>query len=114
MNVDFAAMIQGTRFAFFNSSCKHGNGWTKAVCKSYLRCCGINGRNQGLVYDWAKKAFSTGEVVDYNQEDGVGGYRFPAAWIGDMQPHLFIEMLMHLFFLGVAESNFALCNMYFI
>jgi len=112
IEVDFATMIAAARFAFFNSSCKRGVGWTKAICKAYLRCCGINGRNQDLVYDWAKKAHRTGKAINYNQEDGVGGFKFPAAWIGDMQANLFIEMLMHLFFLGVAESNFKLCNMY--
>lgn len=114
IDLDFTTMIQAARFAFFNSCGKRGTGWTKAVCKAYLRCCGINGRNQDLVFYWAKEAYKAGEVnnINYHREEGVGGFEFPAAWIGDMAPTLFIEMLMHLFFLGVAESNFKLCNLY--
>lgn len=114
MDVQFPTMVQATRYAFANSMTKRGTGWNKTHCIAYLRSCGINGKHQASIYEHAKKAYNDQIDIDWNHEESVGGYVFPAAWTGDLAIQGFIEMLMHLLFLGVAESNFTLCNKYLL
>ena len=111
VQLSFDFMKQAVRFAYFHSKSRRG-GWTKANCQAYLRTCGINTRQQELLYSAAVAAHDDNEEVDYNDPFGVGSYKFPAAWVGDMPLEKFIEMLMHLLFLGMAESNFKLCNLF--
>lgn len=80
------------------------------MCTSHLRTCGINGKQQALIHDTAKEAHRQEAVIDWDEVEGVGGYRFPAAWMGDVPMGAFIEMLMHVLFPGNAESNFKLAN----
>ena len=112
LELDFSTMKQAARFAFYHSKSPRNKGWTKQHCRAYLRACGINTKQQDLIYEAAARAHAGEEEVDYNSPTGIGSYQFPAAWVGDMPLRLFIEMLMHLLFLGVAESNFKLCNLY--
>ena len=113
IKLDFSTMKEAVRFAFFHTcSPRARRGWTKTHCKTYLRVCGLNTKEQDLVAEAADKAFQNGGIntVDLNLPDRVATYEFPAAWNGDMPAHLFIEMLMHLLFLGIGESNFTLGN----
>ena len=111
----FQAMIQGTRFAFFNamSPGRQQRGWNQAVTKSYLRTLGINAAQQDLIYKSAAKAFKESQPIDWNNPYYVGDYRFPAAWVADLQMPCYIELLMHLLFLGVTASSFEQCSQYF-
>ena len=113
LSLDFSTMIKAMKYAFFHCKSGRNTGWTKAMCKAYLRTCGVNGKEQDLLYTAAATAHrNPEEVVDYNLPGKVGIYVFPAAYTGDMKLNLFIEMLMHLLFLGIAESNFKLQNLY--
>lgn len=112
IDLTFPVMIQATKFAFFHSSSGRSSGWTKAMCKAYLRVCGLNGKQSDLLYAAAGAAHRNQTPVNYDLHDRIGDFLFPAAWIGDMPMHLFIEMLMHLLFLGVAESDYVLFNLY--
>ena len=110
----FATMKQGTRFAFFNAMCpaRKERGWNQAVTKSYLRTLCINEAQQVLIYKAAKKAHDTGQVIDWDDPYYVGDYRFPAAWVADLEIPCYIELLMHLLFLGIASTCFDQCSVY--
>ena len=112
IDLEFLTMVKAAKFAFFHCKSKRGTGWNKVHCQAYLRTCGINGRHQDLIYAAAVKAYADEEDNDYNLQTSIGSYKFPASWNGDIALKLFIEMIMHLLFLGVAESNFVLCNMF--
>ena len=108
VDLTFEFMKHAARFAYFHSMGPKGQQWTKAHCKAYLRACGIKTSLQEALYDDARKSYSEKLPVDYAQEDGIGNFFFPASWNGAVPIPRFIEMLMHLLFLGVAESNFTL------
>jgi hypothetical protein len=120
---DFKTMIEGTRFCFFNAMAKSNKGWNLAITKSYLRTLGINEAQASLIYKAAQKAHSekvaaqkAGQepnAIDWKDPYYVGDYRFPAAWVSDLQMPNYIELLMHLLFLGVASSSFDQCSAYF-
>lgn len=113
LELDFDGMKQATRYAFYHTmTSKRNKGWTKAMLCEYLRACGVNAIQQNMIFNAAKKADREGAVIDWNANYGVGSYRFPAAWVGDIPIFLCIEMLMHLLFLGIASSNFDLCADY--
>jgi hypothetical protein len=113
MELDFDGMKQASRYAFFHlMSPKKGKGWTAKMGQEYLRACGVNATQQKLIYDAAKDAGKGGTAIDWDSNVGVGSYRFPASWVGDIPIFLCIEMLMHLLFLGIAASNFDLCATY--
>lgn len=118
IDLDFEAMKQAARFAFFNSMTPRAVGWNKKVCQIYLRTNGINCRQQELIYAEAKKSFEEyggdPDTIDWFDDEKVGGYRFPAAWNGDVGVRQFIEMVMHLLFLGVAKSNFKLTHKFLL
>jgi hypothetical protein len=114
IQLDFDTIRQAVKFAFYNSCAKRGTGWNKEQCKAYLRVCGINGKQQDLIYAEARKAWTECVTVDYENSERLGGYQLPAAWDGDLPLQHFIETLMHLLFLGIAESNFLLCNKYLL
>ena len=108
VDLSFPFMKQAARFAYFHSIGPRGQQWTKAQCKAYLRTCGIKTSVQEAIYDDARKSHEENLPVDYTLDDRIGNFFFPAAWNGDVPIPRFIEMLMHLLFLGVAESNFTL------
>lgn len=112
LNFDF--LKNAARFAFFNCCVAPRQGWTKAVCKAYLRTCGVPGKQQDDLYAAARKAFADGLNVDYEDNTKIGGFDIPAAWSGELAVWHFIEMVMHLLFLGIAESNFDLANKYLV
>lgn len=111
MVLDFKSLRQAVRYAFYNCCAKTRTGWTKQICRSYLRSCGVNGKQQDELYEAARQAFKDNAVIDYDDNcTKLGGYEMPAAWIGDLSVPYFIELLMHLLFLGCAKSNFKLTN----
>jgi hypothetical protein len=110
----FKTQKDGTRFAFFNAMSPRNKGWNQVVTMSYLRTLGINEAQQRLIYVAAKKAFKEGQLIDWTDPYFVGQYRFPAAWVADLEVGSYIELLMHLLFLGIAASNFDLCGVYFV
>ena len=113
VDLTFTMMIEAGRYAFYHSrSGGRNSGWTKSMCQAYLRTCGWNQKEQDLLYAAAIRSYKNQEPFDLTDPFGIATYRFPAAWLGDMPLKRFIEMLMHLLFLGVGESNFKLGNMY--
>lgn len=61
--------------------------------------------------DAARDAFKENLDIDCGpNSQQLGSYQFPASWLGDLWLPRFIEMIMHLLFLGVAGSTFKLCN----
>jgi hypothetical protein len=48
--------------------------------------------------------------VNYHSSTAVGPLKFPAPWVSKEELKSHIEMIMHQLFLGVTESNFALCD----
>ena len=113
IDLAFDTLIKAGRYAFFHSrSGGRNSGWTKAMYQAYLRSCGWNQKETDLLYAAAIHAYKNNVDVDYKDIYGLATYQFPAAWIGDMSIDRFIEMLMHLLFLGVGESNFKLSLLY--
>lgn len=82
----------------------------KTHCVAHLHSCGVNGKQQDRICEAAKKAHNDQVEINWNDEESVEGCMFPAGWSGDLAVQGFIEMLMHLLFSGVEESNFTLCN----
>jgi hypothetical protein len=83
------------------------------ITQAYLRTCGVICKLQDLLYAAAKKAYKESTVIDWTDPLlCIGELSFPAAWAGDLPICHFIKMIMHLMFLGIAESNFALCNIH--
>ena len=113
IKMTFPLMVQAAKFAFFHTyHAKQGTGWTKGMCQSYLRSCGLSTAQQEAIYYAARAAAKQGLDVDFGLPDRVASCEFPAAWTGDLEFQQFIEMLMHLIFLGLTESNFKLGNMF--
>ena len=110
LKLSFPILVQAVRFAFFHSKGPQGTSWTKAMCMKYLNTCGLNTRQQELLYDAAMKAHSENVEVNYNDPMRIGDYTFPAAFCNDLELPRFIEALMHLLFLGVASSLVKLTN----
>ena len=110
VQLDFPFLCQATKYAYSQSSIPgRGKAWNKETCCEYLRTCAINVAMRTQIYD-AAVADRKNDTVDYNNKNGVGGFSFPSAWIGKQRLKDHIEMLMHLLFLGVAKSNFKLCD----
>lgn len=114
IDVNFEFLKHSVRYAFFHYKSEKKDGWTQKMTSAYLRTCGINQHQQTLIQTAALQAHASKTEIDWNSDIGVGEYLFPAAWMGDLPISHFIEMIMHLLFLGIAESNFALCCMYLI
>jgi hypothetical protein len=114
IKTDFQTLKDATRFAFFNAMSPKRQGWNQTVTFSYLRTFGVNAAEQALIYSAATKAYSEGTVIDWNDDYFVGSYRFPAAWVAGLQIPNYIELLMHLVFLGLASSCFQLSCVYFV
>jgi hypothetical protein len=112
IDCDFPSLKQAARYAFFNAKSAKTKGWTKKTTKAYLRTCGVNGKQQDLLYEAATRAYKNGTEINWDDPLCVGDFKFPASWAGDLPLKHFIEMIMHLIFLGVAESNFTLCNIH--
>lgn len=110
MDLSYQKLISAARFAFFNCSRKKGS-WSKTTCLEYLRTCGLSNKIQVELYNAAKA--SRGVEVDYSDEEGVGDFRFPAAWKGHLPIERHIELIMHLLFLGISQSNVDLCDEFF-
>jgi hypothetical protein len=120
IHCDFKTLRDGTRFCFFNAMAKNTIGWNQEISKSYLRSLGINEAQASLVYKAAQKAYNEKKAaeeagqepkdIDWKDPYYVGDYRFPAAWVGDLPIPNYIELLMHLMFLGIASSSFDQCT----
>jgi hypothetical protein len=118
IDLTFEFLKQSTRYAYANASGPHGPrggagvSWNKETTKCYLRTCGVNTKCQERLYEAAKAAFTNNTPVDYADERGLPGFEFPFAWNGELAIEDYIELLMHLLFLGVASDNFELGLLY--
>jgi hypothetical protein len=114
IDISFEFLKASARYAYYNASGGRGAGvaWNKETTKSYLRTCGVNTKTQERLYDAAKAAYVNNTQVDYTDEAGLPGFEFPFAWNGELAIEDYIELLMHLLFLGVASDNFELGLLY--
>ena len=107
----------GLRYAFFNATRPlQKERWSKAKLAAYLKSCGVNQEKIDKLYELTVQVRQKGDQDDpryYQDEEGIGSFRFPAAWLDDMEPSGHIELIMHLVFLGVAKSNFTLVSLLF-
>ena len=111
--VDFERMKMALRFAFFNATRpKKQERWNKTQTRGYLKSCGVYTAHQTELLELAEKVMKEGGQDDpkyYTDQGGIGSLRFPAPWsVEDIGPSGYIEVLMHILFLGVAKSNFEL------
>ena len=111
----FAQTKMACRFAFFNITRNASKErWTKAQLGAYLKASGVNGQDVDKLWDLAVEVRREGKQDDdvyYADPKGIGSFRFPAAWmIDDFEPTAYIELVMHILFLGVAKSNFLLIS----
>ena len=106
VKLDFPLMTQACKFAFFQAS-RTKKHWNKASTKCYLKYCGINPTLGGLLYDVARLAAKEKQqdATAYDSPVCIGSFDFPAAWFGDLSLFDFIETVMHMLALGIAESN---------
>ena len=105
VKLGFQMMKQACRFAFFHCSRPRGtSNWTKATCKEYLRNCGLATKDQEQLYETAKNARNVGMHVNYQDDERVGNFLFHPAWSGEIELEDYIEAVMHLLHLGIAED----------
>mgnify|MGYP000464494245 CR=1 FL=1 len=109
--LEFPNMVKACKFAFFHLMTE--KPWTKGTTISYLTANGIAPKHATELWSVASNARKDGRHINYDDPEGIGGFRFPAAWI---DPNLsvkdYIETVMHELALGVAESNFELCSLW--
>lgn len=106
ITIDYDFMKQAMRYAFANSrGNKAGKSWNKTTCMAYLRTVCVNTDAQESLYEAAKNTPPEAEI-DYNDPSGVGSYKFPASWKGELPLKLYIETMMHLLFLGITKILF--------
>ena len=114
IQLSWPLMTQACKFAFYQASrAKHA--WTKAETKCYLTYCGVSLAVASVLHDTARKLAKAKQEadVDYEENGTIGGFELPAAWLNpDVSIRDFIEAVMHLLFLGVAQSNFELITMW--
>ena len=113
IQLSWAVMMQGCRFAFFQACRKRG--WTKGTTTTYLRMCGVSTSLSGELYNTAKECLKANkqESVNYFDEEGIGDFKFPAPWLSkEISLRDYIEAVMHQLFLGISESNFDLVQMW--
>ena len=92
--------------------------WKREQFDSFLRVCGIDGRNRDNIFKAGKlarekKTANTVPAVDYNSPTHLSTYAYPASWNGDLELASYVEMIMHQIFLGVVQSGFELIAMWF-
>lgn len=110
VKLSFEYLIGATRFTFYHACAKGKKRWGLGACRAYLRTCGVGSNHQELLLEATKQAIEDDLPIDYNDPEGIGSFRFPASWIGDLSLHQYIELAMHQLFLGIAKSNFELVN----
>ena len=106
-------MIRACRFAFYNCSRPKAKGvknWNQANCFEYGRTCGISSKIMRALNDAAKEARTNNAGVNYNDQESIGSFKFPWAWLGDISVSDYIETIMHLMHLGITESNLELAT----
>ena len=97
-------MIQACKFAYYQVIQK---AWTKGNTVAYLKHCGIAIKLGDQLFEDAKLA--RGQPVNYNSSVKIGNFHFDPGWLSkDMAMQDYIEGIMHLLFLGAAESNYEL------
>lgn len=104
IELTFEKIVQSAKYTHYHANQK-GNKqfWTKAVCLQYMRCCGVSEQHTAELYQAAVDTRGATDI-DYDAKERVGVYRFLASWVGDLPLKYYIEALMHLLFLGNAES----------
>ena len=114
IQLSWDVMKKGCRFAFYQAS-RPRKGWTKASTLSYLRFCGISKTLAEELYSAAKECCKEGtqENISFTDPTGVGKFQFPAPWLStEISLRDYIEAVMHQLFLGIAESNFELMQLW--
>ena len=110
--LEFERMKMALRFAFFNGTRQlQKDRWSKAKMAAYLKSCGVNSSHIDEIYALATEVRDKDDQDSakyYQDPGGIGSFRFPAPWMDDLPPSAYIELIMHLVFLGMAESNFEL------
>lgn len=112
-DLEFQNLVKATKFAFFNLVAD--KAWTASAAKAYLTACGIAPKYAAGICRIAKEAIKAGRAknVDYTNPECIDEFRFPAAWIDrNLSMKDYIETLMHILCLGLAEGNFELCSMW--
>ena len=113
IQLSWDVMKQGCRFAFYQACRKRG--WTKSMTTVYLRMCGVSTALAAELYSAAKECLKRkeDETVNYVDNEGIGDFKFPAPWLSkEISLRDYIEAVMHLLFLGIAESNFDLIQIW--
>lgn len=100
LKLTFTLMRQACRFAFFNCSRREGS-WTKGTCQEFLRNCGLSKNDQKALFEAAKAARRSDDVIDYTDSKRIGDFFFPAGWTGELDLEDHIEAVMHLLHLGI-------------
>ena len=112
IELNWTVMKQASKFAFYQAS-RPKQSWTKASTVCYLKHCGVGTEHAESVYDAAKDMAKANrnryDACNYGEDDKIGKFHFPAAWLStQVTLHDHIEAPMHLLFLGLAESNYDL------
>jgi hypothetical protein len=109
IELTFELLIRATKYTFYHmSKVFTGPGsrkiktWTQGNALTYLRTCGIAAGLGKEIINAGHNAY--GLPVDYFEKENIGTFRFPAAWLGDLSVKEYIEAVMHLLNLGIADS----------
>ena len=101
IQLSFPFLIHATKYAFFHLCNK---GWNMTNTKCYLNTCGVSDK---LCKEITKAAIEArGNEVDYDDKEFVGSFRFPAPWLSELAISDYIETIMHLLMLGIAQTLF--------
>ena len=102
----FQLMIDAVKYTYYHVSAQKTKStklWTKGKAETYLRTCGIAKNIAEEILDAAAKDHAEGLSVDYSDKEGIGSFRFPAPWLGELSAKEYIEGVMHLLYLGIAD-----------
>jgi hypothetical protein len=115
INLSFSFLIQASRVAFYHC-CQQGKQvWTKGRCLEYLRTCAINKATAVSIYDAAVAVRNNPNLeVDYESNVGIGPFKFPPAWQGNIPLTAYVETVMHQCFIGIQKSLMELTDRYLV
>lgn len=113
LKLTFDLMICATKYTFYHFSRPKGpeKNWSKLTAMGYLNACGMS---EKIATEVLAAAEESRDVlgIDYNDKEGVGSFRFPAPWLGDLSISDYIETIMHLLYLGIAQSLMEITTIY--
>ena len=116
--LDFERMKMAMRLTFWQwTRRQRKERWTQKQGHAYLNSCGVRDHDVTRLWELKQEAVAKKDEDDakyYNDAEGIGSFRFPAAWMAtDIQPSDYIELVMHIAFLGITQANFDLCSKLF-